>query len=440
LGLGTGDTPTFLALALSGQSLTGSQATSLIDASATWNTTGIPTAFKLNVTDTASSSSSLLMDLQVGGSSRFRVGKNGVGIGIAPASPLHITGIANQFPTVRIGSGAGSLHFDGSPDASVLIHGTSGDRAQFEILSPSSAFGIILQSVNGIGSFIQSRGGNFFVDLGSFGGSNYVFMSPDLTKGIGFTTAWNVPIDLLLLRDAAGVFAQRNSTNAQVFRLYNTFTDSSNYERGKLEWASNVLRIGTEKAGTGSARALELQTDGTTRVTIASTGAVSMANLSISDSIYLGPSTSQRIRFADYVMLNSGGNWGLLDLSPQTNNQPGTLRIYNNLWSLTNYERLEVLQQHNGNAVLRTAAGGTGTRRNLELDAPALVVTDASNIAVGTTTGTKIGTATNQKLGFFNSAPVVQPTAVADATDAASVITQLNALLTRMRNLGLIAT
>lgn len=65
---------------------------------------------------------------------------------------------------------------------------------------------------------------------------------------------------------------------------------------------------------------------------------------------------------------------------------------------------------------------------------------DATNISVGTTTGTKIGTATTQKLGFFNATPVVQPTAVADATDAASVITQLNALLARMRNLGLIAT
>lgn len=62
------------------------------------------------------------------------------------------------------------------------------------------------------------------------------------------------------------------------------------------------------------------------------------------------------------------------------------------------------------------------------------------NIVLGTTTGTKIGTAANQKLGFFDATPVVQPTAVADATDAASVITQLNALLTRMRNLGLIAT
>jgi hypothetical protein len=69
-----------------------------------------------------------------------------------------------------------------------------------------------------------------------------------------------------------------------------------------------------------------------------------------------------------------------------------------------------------------------------------LHLADAGNITVGTTTGTKIGTATTQKLGFYNATPVVQPTAVADATDAATVITQLNALLTRMRNLGLIAT
>jgi hypothetical protein len=62
------------------------------------------------------------------------------------------------------------------------------------------------------------------------------------------------------------------------------------------------------------------------------------------------------------------------------------------------------------------------------------------NIVTDTTTGTKIGTGTTQKLAFWNATPVVQPTAVADATDAASVITQLNALLSRMRDLGLIAT
>jgi hypothetical protein len=69
-----------------------------------------------------------------------------------------------------------------------------------------------------------------------------------------------------------------------------------------------------------------------------------------------------------------------------------------------------------------------------------LHLADAGNISVGTTTGTKIGTATTQKLGFYNATPVVQPAAVADATDAATVITQLNDLLAKLRTLGIIAT
>jgi hypothetical protein len=95
-----------------------------------------------------------------------------------------------------------------------------------------------------------------------------------------------------------------------------------------------------------------------------------------------------------------------------------------------------------GRLVFSTTADGaaTPTERLRITSAGVLQVADAGNIAVGTTTGTKIGTATTQKLGFYNATPVVQPTAVADATDAATVITQLNALLTRMRNLGLIAT
>lgn len=77
LGLGTGDSPQFTALTLTGQSLTGSQATSLQELAATWNTTGTPTALKLNVTDTASNAASLLLDLQVGGSSKMKVTKAG---------------------------------------------------------------------------------------------------------------------------------------------------------------------------------------------------------------------------------------------------------------------------------------------------------------------------------------------------------------------------
>lgn len=55
----------------------GSLASSIISASQTWNTTGTPTAIKLNVTDTTSNANSLLLDLQVSTISKFKVNKNG---------------------------------------------------------------------------------------------------------------------------------------------------------------------------------------------------------------------------------------------------------------------------------------------------------------------------------------------------------------------------
>jgi len=50
-----------------GYSLTGSASSSFMDLAGTWNTSGTPTAIKLNITDTASNVASLLMDLRVGG-------------------------------------------------------------------------------------------------------------------------------------------------------------------------------------------------------------------------------------------------------------------------------------------------------------------------------------------------------------------------------------
>jgi hypothetical protein len=69
--------------------------------------------------------------------------------------------------------------------------------------------------------------------------------------------------DVQLARDAANTLALRNSTNAQTFRFYNTYTDASNYERGTMSWSSNVLTVGTEKSGTGSTRAMQFRVGGT---------------------------------------------------------------------------------------------------------------------------------------------------------------------------------
>ena len=92
-------------------------------------------------------------------------------------------------------------------------------------------------------------------------------------------------------------------------------------------------------------------------------------------------------------------------------------------------------------AFLTSADGSASPTERLRItSAGVLQIAEAGNITVGTTTGTKIGTATTQKIGFYNATPVVQPTAVADATDAASGIARLNDLLARLRTLGIIAT
>jgi hypothetical protein len=73
----TGGVANTASFAATGYSLTGSNAQSLIDLAGTWNTSGNPTAIKLNITNTASGSTSNLMDLQVGGTSQYKVDKAG---------------------------------------------------------------------------------------------------------------------------------------------------------------------------------------------------------------------------------------------------------------------------------------------------------------------------------------------------------------------------
>jgi hypothetical protein len=88
-----------------------------------------------------------------------------------------------------------------------------------------------------------------------------------------------------------------------------------------------------------------------------------------------------------------------------------------------------------------STTGGTGTGATLNIvpnsstdntvdtrltvDSTGIQPADGTNVIVGSTTGTKIGTATTQKLAFYNSTPIVQPSANA---------------LTALSNLGLIAS
>ena len=102
---------------------------------------------------------------------------------------------------------------------------------------------------------------------GSGGGGGATLGANTFTgdQQIGSSNSLNWNADTYLYRDAANVLAQRNSTTAQTFRIYNTYTDASNYERGVFDWSTtaNNLTIGTEKGGTGAARSIRFIVGGT---------------------------------------------------------------------------------------------------------------------------------------------------------------------------------
>ena len=72
-------------------------------------------------------------------------------------------------------------------------------------------------------------------------------------RQIGWSNNTNAAfaLDVELWRDAASVLALRTGTTAQTFRLYNTFTSATNFERVNFRWASNEFILDAEKGSVG---------------------------------------------------------------------------------------------------------------------------------------------------------------------------------------------
>jgi len=103
IGLGQTDAPTFLAQSLTGQSLTASEATNLLNLSATWNTIGSPSLIYGRVTNTNSSPTANLIDLGTfAGGSLFSVDKTGAAT-LAAVTSLGIVIANNNASAMRDG-------------------------------------------------------------------------------------------------------------------------------------------------------------------------------------------------------------------------------------------------------------------------------------------------------------------------------------------------
>ena len=86
----------------------------------------------------------------------------------------------------------------------------------------------------------------------------------------------------------ADVMAQRNTTNAQAFRIYNTFTNLTNYERFAIDWQTKpntcVIATSAGSAG-GTTRGMEFRVGSTTAMSILSSGTIQTnQDIEITDS------------------------------------------------------------------------------------------------------------------------------------------------------------
>ena len=210
-----------------------------------WNEAStVFTGLKLNVTDTASLSDSNLLDLQVGGSSKFNVTK------------------AGQLKTT---SGQGDIETGISPDAS-----------DYRV------------NINGL--YVINYGRTYLSNNASSTYKQWLF-----DPGTGFALnsdgyfGWNQDnfnahsssTDIKLWRDDAGILAQRDDTNAQTFRLYNTWGNNGvDFERTSITRDSSGFVIDAQKGGTGvdPTNLLDLKLDGTSKVTITGSGNVGVAS------------------------------------------------------------------------------------------------------------------------------------------------------------------
>ena len=189
--------------------------------------------------------------------------------------------------------------------------------------------------------------------------------------------------DTNLQREGTGVLAQRSASTAQTFNIYNTFTSSTNHERGFLRWSSNVLQIGTEKgSGGGTARALEFQTDGVTRLSITTGGTVNISTstgpLAWQGSTVLRPVDGNgTLRLSnnaqtDFSRLQFGGTDSTFPALKRS-----STALQARLADDSGYTVLDAQLRSQGTAPATT--GATGTAGDIRYDADYIYVCTAAN-------------------------------------------------------------
>jgi hypothetical protein len=199
----------------------------VLDLTQTWNNAAVTfNGIKLNITDTASAAASKYIVLQEGGVDRFWIQPNGT-----------------------TGSGIETIWVGDTTTQQLRLYNTG---AVFSLRSYASTTAREYIQFGGSGAITVAASNSQSVTLA--GGA-----TENLRLNFGGSTYLNSPADYTL--EVGGL---DGGTNGHTLRVYNTYTNSTNYERASLTWSSNVCYLKPENLGTGSARLFVPVTGSTT--------------------------------------------------------------------------------------------------------------------------------------------------------------------------------
>jgi len=170
-----------------------------------------------------------------------------------------LTVLDNGFVGINTGSAQYNLDINGSLRASSINVPTvaeAGTSANITSTGTGVGFGFFSSTVHFTdGTSRLFGGGNAYNNKGFVVGQD-AFLG---WKRTGYILNGIQLTETRLYSDANNTIDQRNSAASQSFRIYNTYTDASNYERNTQAWSSNTFNIINEAAGTGVVRSLNIQ-------------------------------------------------------------------------------------------------------------------------------------------------------------------------------------
>lgn len=429
-------------LIASGYLLTGSNAQSLVDLAGTWNTTGQPTAIKLNITNTASARNSSLMDLQVGGVSRFRFDHAFDNVSLGPAFifglgviqtaasghvALGTTGAAGMVGISNgLGLAVGTGYYLGFGSTGNAVRDQNSAWADVRMYRESVGPAVRLQANGGL----RIRNLTNTADGPLHAASAQLSADAATTKGLVVKGATAQTANLQEWQDSGGT-ALGHVSSTGVLHL----NAGGSYSSGKLTFGGTVPQI------VGGSSGLNITQASGIGLTLATSGGGLYPTQSFSGAFYDNQSNLGRAdsRFKDGFFGGTVAGGALRATAPLATTTTLILK-----GAASQNANLQEWQNAVGTVLASVnSAGAFGTFGGFA---------DGVNIALGTSTGSRIGTATDQKIGFWNATPVAQPTTgIAQATflanaggtavnvDSTFDGYTLGQVVKAMRNLGLLA-